>query len=142
MLLTITTTHQPATDLGYLLHKNPSKVHSFDLSFGEAHLFYGEATADRCTATLLLHVDPVGLVRDIEHLDPPRLAAFERVLFESARPKAVIVTTPNAEYNVKFETLPAEQFDHRKIVDYALERLRNKLEYTTVGFQLLLRSSA
>ena len=63
MLLTITTTHQPATDLGYLLHKNPEKVHSFDLSFGKAHLFYPESTTERCTAALLLDVDPVGLVR-------------------------------------------------------------------------------
>src|SRR5215475_879027 len=63
MLLTITTTHQPATDLGFLLHKNPSKVHSFKMSFGKAHLFYPEATAERCTAALLLDVDPVGLVR-------------------------------------------------------------------------------
>ena len=63
MLLTITTTHRPATDLGYLLHKNPAKVHSFELSFGKAHLFYPEATEERCTAALLLEVDPVGLVR-------------------------------------------------------------------------------
>lgn len=63
MLLTITTTHQPATDLGYLLHKNPAKVHSFELSFGKVHLFYPEATAGRCTAAVLLDVDPVGLVR-------------------------------------------------------------------------------
>ena len=63
MLLTITTTHKPATDLGYLLHKNPEKVHSFDLSFGKAHLFYSESTTERCTAALLLDVDPVGLVR-------------------------------------------------------------------------------
>jgi 3' terminal RNA ribose 2'-O-methyltransferase Hen1 len=63
MLLTISTTHQPATDLGYLLHKNPDKVHSFEMSFGKAHLFYPEATAERCTAALLLDVDPVGLVR-------------------------------------------------------------------------------
>jgi 3' terminal RNA ribose 2'-O-methyltransferase Hen1 len=63
MLLTITTTHRPATDLGYLLHKNPDKVHSFELSFGKAHLFYPEATEERCTAALLLDVDPVGLVR-------------------------------------------------------------------------------
>src|ERR1700741_5388965 len=64
MLLTITTTHQPATDLGYLLHKNPAKVHSFELSYGQAHVFYPEATAERCTAALMLDVDPVGLVRD------------------------------------------------------------------------------
>lgn len=63
MLLTITTTHVPATDLGYLLHKNPSRMHSLELSFGKAHLFYPEATAERCTAALLLDVDPVGLVR-------------------------------------------------------------------------------
>ena len=63
MLLTITTTHQPATDLGYLLHKHPAKCQSFDLSFGQAHVFYPEATAERCTAALLLDVDPVGMVR-------------------------------------------------------------------------------
>ena len=64
MLLTITTTHQPATDLGYLLRKNPARVQSFNQSFGVAHVFYPEATADRCTAALLLEVDPVGLVRN------------------------------------------------------------------------------
>src|SRR5215468_12472327 len=64
MLLTITTTHQPATDLGYLLHKNPARLHSFALPFGEAHVLYPEATAERCTAALLLDVDPVGLVRN------------------------------------------------------------------------------
>src|SRR5215813_770819 len=63
MLLTITTTTNPATDLGYLLHKNPERMHSIELSFGKAHLFYPEATPERCTAALLLDVDPVGLVR-------------------------------------------------------------------------------
>ncbi len=63
MLLTITTTYQPATDLGYLLHKRPSRTQSFDLSFGKAHIFYPEASLERCTAALLLDVDPIGLVR-------------------------------------------------------------------------------
>ncbi len=63
MLLTITTTHEPATDLGYLLHKNPARPQSFVLSFGQAHVFYPEATPSRCTAALLLDVDPVGLLR-------------------------------------------------------------------------------
>jgi 3' terminal RNA ribose 2'-O-methyltransferase Hen1 len=63
MLLTISTTHQPATDLGYLLHKNPSRAQSLELSFGHAHVLYPEASAERCTAALLLDVDPVGLVR-------------------------------------------------------------------------------
>jgi 3' terminal RNA ribose 2'-O-methyltransferase Hen1 len=63
MLLTITTTQTPATDLGYLLHKNPARAQSFDLSFGQAHVFYPEASDTRCTAALLLDIDPVGLVR-------------------------------------------------------------------------------
>jgi len=64
VLLTITNHQSPATDLGFLLHKNPSNVHSTELSFGHAHVFYPEATDDRCTAALLLDVDPVGLVRN------------------------------------------------------------------------------
>src|SRR4051794_34106560 len=63
MLLTITTTHQPASDLGYLLHKHPGRFQSYDLSFGKAHVFYPEASEGRCTACLLLDVDPVGTVR-------------------------------------------------------------------------------
>ncbi|AMJ66356.1 3' terminal RNA ribose 2'-O-methyltransferase Hen1 [Hymenobacter sp. PAMC 26628] len=64
MLLTITTTYQPATDLGYLLHKNPARLQSVEVAGGLAHVFYPEATAERCTAALLLDLDPVGLVRD------------------------------------------------------------------------------
>lgn len=64
MLLTITTTHQPATDLGYLLHKNPGRLQTAELSMGKAHVFYPEATPARCTAALLLEVDPVALVRN------------------------------------------------------------------------------
>src|SRR4051794_25634375 len=63
MLLTITTVHRPATDLGYLLHKHPEKFQSFDLSFGKAHVYYPEAGDDRCSACLLLDVDAVGMVR-------------------------------------------------------------------------------
>jgi len=63
MLLTITTTHNPASDLGYLLHKHPDRCLSFDLSFGKAHVFYPEVGAERCSACLLLEVDTVGMVR-------------------------------------------------------------------------------
>lgn len=52
------------------------------------------------------------MVEVIEHLDPPRLAAFERVVFSFARPRTVVLTTPNAEYNAKFETLPAGELRH------------------------------
>ncbi len=67
MLLTITTTHAPATDLGFLLHKHPARVHERDLSFGKAHVVFPEATAERCTAALLLEVDPISLVRGKGH---------------------------------------------------------------------------
>ncbi|MEV4256499.1 3' terminal RNA ribose 2'-O-methyltransferase Hen1, partial [Spirillospora sp. NPDC049652] len=63
MLLTITTTRAPATDLGFLLHKHPGKVQRFDQASGAAHVFYPEADETRCTAALLLEVDPVKLVR-------------------------------------------------------------------------------
>lgn len=64
MLLTITTTHQPASDLGYLLHKHPAKVQAFKLAFGTAHIFYPEATDEICTAAMLLDIDSVTLARD------------------------------------------------------------------------------
>ena len=63
MLLTITTTRAPATDLGYLLHKHPDRLQTYPTAAGAAHVFYPEATAGRCTAALLLEVDPVTLVR-------------------------------------------------------------------------------
>ncbi|MCB7136213.1 3' terminal RNA ribose 2'-O-methyltransferase Hen1 [Cellulosimicrobium marinum] len=70
MLVTLTATAAPdvglddASDLGFLLHKHPGRAQTFDLPVGRAHVFYPEATPERCTAALLLEVDPVGLVRD------------------------------------------------------------------------------
>jgi 3' terminal RNA ribose 2'-O-methyltransferase Hen1 len=63
MLLTLTLTRPPATDLGFLLHKHPERVQEFSLPFGGAHVFYPEVGDERCTAALLLDVDPVGLIR-------------------------------------------------------------------------------
>ena len=64
MLLTISTTHETATDLGFLLHKNPERHHRAELSFGTAHAFYPEASSARCTVAVLVEVDPVDLVRN------------------------------------------------------------------------------
>ena len=61
----------------------------------------------------------------LHDLDPSRLAAFERVLFECARPGCVVLTTPNREYNVKWETLPAGNFRHRD----------HRFEWTRAEFQ-------
>jgi hypothetical protein len=58
MLLTLTYSGGSATDLGYLLHKSPFRVHSFEQVFGKAQVFYPEATPERCTAALLLEIDP------------------------------------------------------------------------------------
>ncbi|MBV8552610.1 MAG: 3' terminal RNA ribose 2'-O-methyltransferase Hen1 [Acidobacteriaceae bacterium] len=66
MLLTIAA-DIPASELGYLLHKNPARFHSFDLSFGKAHVFYPKVGSIRSEAALLLDVDPVGLVRGRSH---------------------------------------------------------------------------
>jgi 3' terminal RNA ribose 2'-O-methyltransferase Hen1 len=66
VFLTISTfgnQERPATDLGFLLHKHPGRKQTFSTSHGTAHVFYPEATDARCTAALLLEVDPVALVR-------------------------------------------------------------------------------
>ena len=69
--------------------------------------------------------DAAAVVEVIEHLDAARLAAFERVLFECAKPKHIVITTPNSEYNVKWETLPAGKFRHRD----------HRFEWTRAEFQ-------
>lgn len=64
MILEITTTHKPATDLGFLLHKHPDKLQTIDLSIGNAHIFYPVADNEICTACLTLDINPVDLVRN------------------------------------------------------------------------------
>jgi 3' terminal RNA ribose 2'-O-methyltransferase Hen1 len=63
MFLSIATTHGPATDLGFLLHKHPERVHETELGFGKAYVLYPEASEARCEAALILDIDPIGLVR-------------------------------------------------------------------------------
>lgn len=72
MLLTISTTHQPATDLGFLLHKNPGRHHVAEFGFGSAHVVYPEATKERCSAAVLVDIDPVGLVAGCRASTPRR----------------------------------------------------------------------
>jgi 3' terminal RNA ribose 2'-O-methyltransferase Hen1 len=69
VLITITNTGDHATDLGFLLHKNPANLHSADLPFGKATVFYSGATEQQCTACLLLEIDPVELVRGGQRLE-------------------------------------------------------------------------
>ncbi|MFC6156292.1 3' terminal RNA ribose 2'-O-methyltransferase Hen1 [Kribbella jiaozuonensis] len=53
----------PASDFGFLLHKNPARPQAIEVTGGSAHVFYPEATDERCTAAVLLEIDPIGLVR-------------------------------------------------------------------------------
>jgi 3' terminal RNA ribose 2'-O-methyltransferase Hen1 len=76
--------------------------------------------------------DAAAVVEVIEHLDPPRLAAFERVIFECARPRTVIITTPNREYNAMWSTLPAGEFRHRD----------HRFEWTRAEFRMWCESIA
>jgi len=73
--------------------------------------------------TRLSGFDAAAVVEVVEHLDKPRLRAFERVLFEAARPDAIVLTTPNAEYNVNWPSLQAGQFRHQ---DHRFEWSRNE----------------
>ncbi len=79
MLLTITTTAHPARDLGHLLHKHPDKAQRFEQSFGTAHVFYPEADDERCTAALLLEVDPQALLRTRTSVSTPDFALAQYV---------------------------------------------------------------
>ncbi len=63
MLMTLSTTHEPATDLGFLLYKHPERSQTFEIAAGQAHVFYPEAHAARCTVAMVLDIDPVRLVR-------------------------------------------------------------------------------
>ena len=88
MLLTITLTEPPATDLGFLLHKHPDRMQSFDVSAGQAHVFYPEAGEQRCTAALLLEIDPIALVRGHRRSGTAGPEAFSLAEYVNDRPYA------------------------------------------------------
>jgi hypothetical protein len=68
MILNITTTHKPATDLGYLLHKHPDKLQTFEISIGKTHVFCPEIGEGKTTISLLLDIDPIDMVRGARNL--------------------------------------------------------------------------
>jgi hypothetical protein len=74
--------------------------------------------------------DAAAVVEVVEHLDSPRLDSFARALFECARPQTVVMTTPNSEYNVRFENLPAGTLRHK---DHRFEWTRAEFEQWTNG---------
>ena len=76
MLVSLTSTTPDARDLGFLLHKHPDRVRSVDVGFGQAHVFYPEATPHRCTATTFVEVDPVGLAQSQRRHRPGGLEPY------------------------------------------------------------------
>jgi 3' terminal RNA ribose 2'-O-methyltransferase Hen1 len=84
--------------------------------------------------------DAAAVVEVVEHLDPPRLAAFERVVFEFAQPRSVVLTTPNREYNVRWPSLPAGRFRHRDHrFEWTREEFRRWAEAVAARFGYAVR---
>ncbi|GAA1691061.1 3' terminal RNA ribose 2'-O-methyltransferase Hen1 [Fodinicola feengrottensis] len=116
MLLTIATTHQPATDLGFLLHKHPDRVQTFDVTAGHAHVFYPAASEHQCTAALMLEIDPIALVRGRGRKDE----GFALGQYVNDRPYAASSMLAVALGKV-FRTAMAGRCDHRpELVDVAM----------------------
>ncbi len=121
MLLTITTTTPPATDLGYLLHKHPGRFQGYDLSFGKAHVFYPEAAEGRCTACLLLDVDPVGTVRGKGQAD--RVIQLEKK--GTASLKSWLDIRPRSPFDhvfLNYQGMPLTDRSIRRLVAKYVER--------------------
>src|SRR5208283_5958954 len=98
-----------------------------DMQSDRVRLFQGSLTyRDK----RLSGFDAAAVVEVVEHLDPPRLAAFERVLFEFARPETVVLTTPNREYNVVWPTLAAGALRHE---DHRFEWTRAEFQAWATG---------
>jgi len=89
--------------------------------------------------------DAACVIEVIEHLDIPRLAAFERVLFEYAKPPVVILTTPNRDYNVNYEGLNDDNLRHgdhrfewsrsefRKWAEETARKYGYKVQFSKIG---------
>ncbi|MDO3683728.1 3' terminal RNA ribose 2'-O-methyltransferase Hen1 [Micromonospora sp. C28ISP2-4] len=117
MLLTLTTTHRPATDLGHLLVKHPDRVQSFDLPAGAAHVFYPEADEARCTAALLVEVDPLKLGGDRRKRAPEGFALGQYV---NDRPYAASSLLSSALAKVFRSALRGESRDRPELAASAI----------------------
>lgn len=136
-MLFLSTTYKPATDLGFLLHKNPARVHEFNLAFGKMVVAYPEATEERTTAAVLLQVDPVGLVRGSgsldqyvndrpyvasSHLSVALVDAFSTAMNGKSKDRPELVNTP-IPLTIRIPVLPCRTGVER------LERLFQPLGY-------------
>ncbi len=136
MLLTITTTHPPATDLGYLLHKHPARLQTFPLAFGQAHVFYPDASPEICTAALLLEIDPIQLFRGRRK---PGNSGFALSQYVNDRPYVASSFLSVAIAHVYGSALAGQCKERPDLVDVALP-LRAKISVLpSSGGETLLR---
>jgi hypothetical protein len=115
MLLTITNATAPATDLGFVLYKNPAALRSVELGFGVAHAFYPEAAEQRCTIALQVEVDPVALVRR------SRSGPFPLAAYVNDRPYAASSFLSVALRKVFSTAMRGQCKEHPELADAALE---------------------
>jgi 3' terminal RNA ribose 2'-O-methyltransferase Hen1 len=118
VLLTISTTHSPATDLGFLLVKHPDRVQSFETTGGTAYVWYPEAGTERCTAALLVDVDPVELARPSNGQKSPDSFSLGR--YVNDRPYAASSLLTVALGKVFRTALKGASKDRAELVDVAL----------------------
>lgn len=116
MLLTITTTRQPATDLGYLLHKHPAKVQEVELAKGTARLFYTEASKERCTLAMAIEVDPIALIRNSGNM----AESFSLGQYVNDRPYAASSIFSNALSKCFSSAMNGRCKDKPELVDEAM----------------------
>lgn len=116
MLFTITTTRQPATDLGYLLHKHPAKVQEVELAKGTARLFYTEANAERCTLAMAIEVDPIALIRNSGNMTE----SFSLGQYVNDRPYAASSIFSNALSKCFSSAINGRCKDKPELVDEAM----------------------
>lgn len=136
MLLTIRTTHRPATDLGYLLHKHPDRFQSWDLSFGKAHVFYPEAGEESCTVALLLEVNAVALSRASRDKSS---GDFSLAHYVNDRPYVASSFLANALSRVFGSALNGRCNDRPELVDYPLPLEAEVVALPAGGGESLIR---
>lgn len=135
MLLTITTTHAPARDLGHLLGKHPDRTQTFELSHGRAHVCFPEASDARCTAALVLDVDPIGLVRR-----PEGDEAFALAQYTNDRPYVAASLLAVAIGRVFQRALGGRSAERQALADAAIPLEARVVAVPARGGERLLRA--
>lgn len=145
MILKISTTHQPAGDLGYLLHKNPTRLHEETFPFGKGYVLFPEISDQKGEVALLLDVDPVGLVRGgstydqyvndrpytgSSFLSSAMLAFFSTAMSGRSKERQEVA---DSEIPLQFELPVMKMKSGEAFVRGLLEPLGYQLEFTPVG---------